>query len=177
MNNTLERQIGKQVIVMKGVKQADVMWVGLSFKNADNGELVPPLDPSTNSGMLIREIETECLGVKFHKTNLVRFAPIDSRGKLRYPTRFECSEDFPKLLGEIKEINPKVIFLLGNDVSDFVLGQLGFKSLKVSYDFEVFNWNGRWIAPIYHPSYVMVYKRGEKSLYIRSIKDVIFRFL
>jgi len=157
--------------------QINVMWVGLSFKNADDGGVIPPLDPSTNSGVLIEEIENECLGVKFHRTNLVKFAPIDSEGKLRYPTRFECSEDFPKLLNEIKEINPKMIFLLGNNVHDFVLGQLGFKSLKVSYNFEVFNWNGRWIVPIYHPSYIMVYKRGEKDLYVQSVKDVISRFL
>lgn len=159
------------------MKNANVMWVGLSAKMLSDSEICAPLHISTNTGKLVAEIEALCRRANFHKTNLVNFPPLDSVGKLRYPTNEEFASCYPELQDEIKSVNPRVVLLLGNKVATFILRQLGLQMPKLSYEYKVFDHNGVMYAPIHHPSYILVYKRKEKGLYIQAVKDVIERFI
>lgn len=157
------------------MKNIDVMWVGLSAKKATNAEDFMPLNIDTNTGKLVAEIEAQCPSVNFHKTNLVKFPPLDSKGKLRYPTLEECARCYPELQIELQSVNPRVVLLLGNKTATFVLRQLGFHMPKLSYSYQFFEYEKRWYVPIHHPSYIMVYKRKEKDQYIQAVKTVIER--
>src|SRR3990167_65749 len=142
------------------MKNANVMWVGLSAKKAANaGTYAVPLHIDTNTGKLVAEIEAQCHHINFYKTNLVKFAPLDSKGKLRYPTPEERTLYYPELQIEIQTVNPRVVLLLGNKVATFVLRQIGLQMPKLSYRYQSFEYGGRWYVPIQHPSYIMVYKR------------------
>ncbi|MGB8815682.1 MAG: uracil-DNA glycosylase family protein [Minisyncoccia bacterium] len=152
-----------------------IMWVGISAKKDTSSKKSMPLNADTKTGKLVAEIEGQCSSLFFYKTNLVKFAPLDSKGKLRYPTFDECAKYYPKLLKEIKEIKPRVVFLLGNKTAKFVMNQLGFTSAKLSYKFQVYEYKKVWYVPIHHPSYIMVYKRKEKDQYIQAVKVVIER--
>lgn len=149
------------------------MWVGLSAKDKNGAEDYTPLHTDTNTGKLIAQIEEACGFVNSYKTNLVKFAPRDTKGKLRYPTTKECTKDYPKLISEINNIKPKVIFLLGLKTATFVLREIGFKTPKLSYKYEIFKHENKWYVPIHHPSYIMVYKRKEKDLYTKAVKSII----
>ena len=76
-------------------------------------------------------------------------------------------------MAEIDEIKPKVIFLLGLKTATFVLKKVGFKTPKLSYEYKIFEHENRWYVPIHHPSYITVYKRKEKDLYIEAVKSII----
>ncbi len=159
------------------MKNANVMWVGISEKKATGAGVYTPLNIGTNTGKLIAEIETQCHNTSFYKTNLVKFPPLDSKGKLRYPTAEECALCYPELRIEIKTTNPCVILLLGNKTATFVLHQIGFRMPKLSYKYKVFEYEKRWYVPIHHPSYIMVYKQKEKNQYIQAVKIVIKKLI
>src|SRR3989339_982192 len=140
------------------MKNANVMWVGLSAKKATNAGVYAPLHIDTNTGKLVAEIEAQCHHINFYKTNLVKFAPLDSMGKLRYPTPEECVLCYPELQVEIQTVNPRVVLLLGNKTATFVLRQIGLQMPKLSYRYRAFDHNGVWYVHIHHPSYILVYK-------------------
>src|SRR3989338_6224757 len=133
------------------MKNVNVMWVGLSAKMTPNAENCAPLHASTNTGKLVAEIEAQCPHISFHKTNLVKFPPLDSKGKLRYPTPEECTLYYPELQIEIQTINPRVVMLLGNKTAAFVFRQLGLQIPKLSYKYQAFEYEGRSYVPIQHP--------------------------
>ena len=156
-------------------KKKTIMWIGLSSKKSIGVKKSKPLNKDTKTGKLVAEIESRCRSLSFYKTNLVKCAPLDSRGKLRYPTIDECTLYYPELLAEIREINPRMVFLLGNQTASFVLNQIGFKMPKLSYESNTFEHMGTIYVPIYHPSYIMVYKQKEKDQYIKMVKTTIER--
>lgn len=159
------------------MKNVNVMWVGLSMKKATDAENCAPLHISTNTGKLVAEIEARCRQARFYKTNLVKFPPLDSKGKLRYPTPEECVLCYPELQNEIQAINPCVVLLLGNKTAVFVFRQLGLQIPKLSYKYQAFEYEKRWYVPIHHPSYIMVYKRREKNKYIQAVKAIVGRLI
>ena len=155
------------------MKNVNVMWVGLSAKKATDAENYPPLHIGTNTGKLVAEIEALCQHAKFYKTNLVKFPPLDSKGKLRYPTSEECALCYPELQVELQSVNPRVVLLLGTKAATFVLHQLGLQMPKLSYKYQAFEHEEKWYVPVHHPSYILVYKRKEKDQYVQEVKAVI----
>jgi DNA polymerase len=155
------------------MKSMHVMWVGLSAKKTEGGDNFEPLDAKTNTGKLIAEIEKECKSTTFYKTNLVKFAPLDKKGKLRYPTSRECLSYYPELQSEIDSVNPKIVVLLGLQTAKFVTNQLGLNMPSLSYSYEAISYRNRWYVPIHHPSYIMIYKRKEKDVYVQALKSTI----
>ena len=101
--------------------------------------------------------------VKFYKTNLVKCLPLNEKGKLRYPTKEECLTCLENLLKENKELQPKVIVLLGKKVSSYVLK--GKEQIDVSF------------IQALHPSYIYVYKRNFILEYEENLKQEIEKYL
>ncbi|MDD4297160.1 MAG: uracil-DNA glycosylase family protein [Ruminiclostridium sp.] len=159
--------------LLDDMKLCQVFWVGLSAKKVSN-ENERPLSPTTNSGKLIYNVEGQCSGVITYKTNLVKCVPLDERQKLRYPNRREIDICFPNLENEIKELLPKIVFLLGDKVAttiskQFHLDFLGWDEFNYSFTKH----NGIYYVPIHHPSYIYVYKRKHMDVYIKSIASLI----
>ncbi len=140
-----------------------MMWVGLSAKNDKNGNQLLPLDSSSNSGKVIDMIESRHEHLGFYRTNLVKYTPIDERGKLRYPNSDEMAAAMPELIREFREYQPKAIFLLGGRVGDFVQKSLTQEHISVSAH----------IFEIHHPSYVYIYKRRQIETYVREVSKKI----
>lgn len=145
--------------------KCDIMWVGLSAKKVEDVEKNYPLENNTISGKLIEEIEKKREDLTFYKTNLVKCLPLNEKGKLRYPTETEMEICIKNLLIEIRELKPKVVILLGNNVSKFVTQYC--KKNHIKLDVKVWS--------IEHPSYICVYKRKNKDAYIKKIVDEIER--
>ncbi|MCQ2569125.1 MAG: hypothetical protein MJ155_02455 [Candidatus Saccharibacteria bacterium] len=141
----------------------DVMWIGLSAKCGRAGCELPPLDESSNSGKIISGIESRFSELSFYRTNLVKFAPQDNSGKLRYPYSSEMESAMPALLQEIQNYQPKVVFLLGRQVGEFVRGYFKKNNVATLATFH----------EVYHPSYVYIYKRRQLEQYIDDISKKI----
>lgn len=155
--------------------KANIMWVGLSAKKVDNVEKDIPLSSSTNSGKLIKKIEMFSSQFSFYKTNLVKCVPLNSEGKLRYPNMQEMNLCFSNLMYEIETLKPKIVFLLGKDVSSFVFKNLGEELTKYNdnYHYDIFEVKNTYFVPIHHPSFISVYRRKTIDSYIKSIVNII----
>lgn len=167
-----------QTPLIDDYKISDVMWVGLSAKITCDYMNSVPLDNSTSTGELIHEIE-ECFDdVKFYKTNIVKCAPLDNDGNLRYPTNKEIGICLSNLLLEIELVRPRIIFLLGKQVSDAISRHYSVPFSKVtSYNILSYKIENVFYVPIFHPSYINVYKKADRKKYIDSIKQLIAREL
>lgn len=149
----------------------DIMWVGLSAKKWQQ-----PLSLSSRSGLLIAEAEDEYFPkLLTYKTNLVKCLPLDSAGKIRYPSKEEIRFCIENLDREIKFlVHPHIVFLLGNIVSSAVFQHLGEKSPKVEgYSYSWIKKDGVFYVPIQHPSYISTYKKKEASDYRYGIYRAI----
>jgi DNA polymerase len=161
-----------QLPLTEPLRASQVICVGLSakLKSHDNET---PLDPRTVSGKIIKAIEDK-VGFQFYKTNLVKCAPLNQYGILRYPTSKEVSCCIPHLKGEIAEVNPKIVLLLGQKVSK---GIEKHRNIKIpdfpGYQYQAINHNGVKYIAIQHPSYIYVYKRKELQQYIDAVADII----
>ena len=141
----------------------DVMWVGLSAKKVDDIDKNYPLEENTNSGLLIKEIEDILPSLNYYKTNLVKCLPLDNKGKIRYPSTNEMNKCISNLLFEIEVMNPKIIFLLGNNVYNFISKYIEKNNIKLNLP----------IKYIEHPSYIYVYKKKYKDNYIEKVINEI----
>lgn len=137
----------------------DVMWVGLSAKRVNDIDKDYPLKDDTNSGKLIREIEKQFPCVNYYKTNLVKCLPLNSNEKIRYPNKSEMNACVNNLIFEINVLKPKIIFLLGNNVSTFFNNYIKDNDIKIE----------SFVKKIEHPSYIYIYKRKYKGNYIKDV--------
>ena len=157
-------------------RHADVFWVGLSAVQInDDLEKSIPLSPSTRSGKLIYDIEKKCSDTtSFYKTNLVKCLPLNEH-KIRYPELLEMEKCFPNLISELSLLKPKVVFLLGKQVSTFVLKKFNLQSQKydADYRYKSYTIDGTSFIPIHHPSFILVYRRKMVNTYIDSICSII----
>jgi uracil-DNA glycosylase len=90
---------------------------------------------------------------------LVKCLPL-KEGKIRYPSKAEMEDCIPNLITELNHFKPRVVFLLGKQVSDFVL-----KGKEGSLDSQIIS--------IHHPSYILVYKRKQVEYYLSEIENHI----
>ncbi len=141
-----ERQLGQ------------IFWVGLSAVKLTEGEDGVPLSLNTPTGKLVYEIEKPFTKVlSFYRTNLVKCVPL-LKGKIRYPTKKEMNWCSPNLGEEIAALNPKIIILLGKQVSNFVIDD-GNVSLDEKFNYKHYLKDNIHYIPVHHPSYVLVYKK------------------
>lgn len=153
---------------------ASVFWVGLSAVRTDNADFESPLSPSTNTGKLITEIELLSSSNNFYRTNIVKCLPLNNN-KIRYPTKNEMKSCYHNLELEINVIQPKLVFLLGKQVSNFIADRynIEFNKLDESFNYTPIQTENMILVQIHHPSYILVYKRKKIDSYRRKISQLI----
>lgn len=151
-----------------------IFWVGLSAVKVNSDLDSKPLSEVTNTGKLINNIESNFKDIIFYKTNLVKCLPL-LNNKIRYPNKNEMSKCFNNYQLEFDFMSPKLIFLLGKQVSEFFCNHYNFNFNRFNDDFkyEEFTHNDSIFIPIHHPSYILVYKRKNIENYRKSITSLI----
>lgn len=159
--------------LLDNLKEASIFWIGLSAVKVERVENETPLSKNTNSGKLISRIEEELPELSYYKSNLVKCLPLEKE-KIRYPKANEMKSCYQNLQLEIMHFRPKIVFLLGKLVSDFILNmELAISSkLDESFNYEYHTINNTRYIPIHHPSYMLVYKRKFIDNYISSISNL-----
>jgi DNA polymerase len=69
----------------------------------------------------------------------------------RKPTNEEIDYYRPYVLEIIRLVDPLIMLLTGNVACQSILGKTGITSLRGQW----FEQGGRWIMPIFHPSYLL----------------------
>lgn len=149
---------------LKTLPASQVMFVGLSYKLDKQWNILNAFCNSTNSWKIIEKIEKASLGITIHKTNLVKWVPLNN-GKIRYPNIQEKTEWLIHLLNEIDIINPKIVYLFGKQVSEFFIKNC---ILERESDTVYIQWTTTYIL-VHHPSYIFVYKRKNIDSYVNNI--------
>lgn len=151
-----------------------MFWVGLSAVRFDDEEYRQPLSPNTRSGALIERIEKPLQkDLSFYKTNLVKCLPLKN-GKIRYPLKKEMEKCCPNFEDELDLLKPSIVFLLGKQVSSFVLKRFSDEQANLAKDFRYTRSiiDGITFVPVHHPSYILVYNRKNLNKYIRSLRKM-----
>lgn len=159
-------------LLMQNVNTCDIMWIGLSAKIIKSKE-EEPLSLCTNSGVLIHKIINKTADLRHYKTNLVKCVPL-KENKLRYPNKGEIEACINHIDIEIKELQPKIIFLLGGKVIEAIEKHYNIKINKwTDFSYKETIYKNTIFVGIHHPSYISVYKKKNISNYIENIKFLI----
>ncbi len=109
-------------------------------------------------------------------TNSVFRMPPGDEKEFRKPTNEEIEYYRPYVHGIIRLIDPLIILLTGNVATYSILGKTGITRLRGEWT----NLNGRWIMPIFHPSYLLRNPSKEpgspKALMWDDIREVRKKF-
>ena len=158
-------------------RQADVIWLGISGKSTSS-QFQKPLDPNTISGQIIEQIEKQLPSINFYSSNLVKCAPINNNGKLRYPSAKEINACSYNLQVEIEELQPKVLVLLGEKVANSLIDSTELKlEPKNQFIRSITKNNNTIYIAATHPSYIYVYKRKFINEYINTIKNLLHKII
>lgn len=154
-------------------KKPLVYFVGLSAK-----PMCEHLSLETRTGNIIEQIINNLASVDTIKTNLVKIAPFDQRGKLRYPNIVEMNLGWNELKKEIHQTSPNLLVTLGQQVSFFLRSQMGVHPekplLPANFSCELYLSQSKSnILSVHHPSYVFVYRRKEIKYYVENVVQSI----
>jgi len=169
MKYTGQGKKGVLIISEAPGSQEDEAWEQLGYEE--------PTQLIGEAGQLLRrelKILKLDLDTDFWKTNALSCRPHTASGANRPPTKTELKNCKPLVDKTIKELNPKMIWLLGGKaVESFYMGR--FSNLSIN------RWRklcipdrktGAWIIPLFHPSYILrqQYDENLKATFKRDLK-------
>jgi len=164
---------GTNVVISRGNPEAKLLIVGEAPGPQENIQGKPFVG---RAGQLLDKI-LQAAGfdpdVDVYITNSVfRMPPGDGGKAFRKPTNQEIEYYNSYLLEVIRLVDPKILLLTGNVACQSYLGKTGITKLRGEWS----QIQGRWVMPIFHPSYLLrnpSRKPGSpKSLMWQDIQEV-----
>ena len=169
---------GTNIVISRGNPKAKLLLIGEAPCPQENIKGKPFVGPA---GQLLDKIlqaadfnpETD-----IYITNSVfRMPPGDDGKSFRKPNDKEIEFYRPFVFEIIRVMDPLVILLTGNVACQSVLQKTGITSLRGKWT----EMNGRWLMPIFHPSYLLRNQSREpgspKSLMWEDIREVRRKYL
>lgn len=152
MKNDPLAEAGTNVVISRGNPDARLLIIGEAPGPEENvkgkpfvGRAGQMLDKVLQSANFDPEKDV-------YITNSVFRMPPGEDGKpFRKPTTEEIDYYRPYVFEIIRLVDPRVILLTGNVASQSVLHKTGITSLRGKWT----EMDGRWIMPIFHPSYLL----------------------
>lgn len=143
---------GTNVVISRGNPNAKLLIIGEAPGPEENVRGKPFVGRAGQ--MLDKVLESAQFNPEedVYITNSVFRMPPGEDGKaFRKPTDAEIDYYRPYVFEFIRLIDPRVILLTGNVASQSVLRKTGITSLRGKWN----QIDGRWIMPIFHPSYLL----------------------
>jgi uracil-DNA glycosylase len=143
---------GTNVVISRGNPQAKLLIVGEApgpQENIQGKPFVGKAGQQLDKVLQAAEFDPE---QDVYITNSVfRMPPGDDGSTFRKPTDKEIEYYRPYVFETVRFIDPLIILLTGNVACQSILGKTGITSLRGKWN-EV---QGRWVMPIFHPSYLL----------------------
>ncbi len=143
---------GTNMVIYRGSPAARLMIVGEAPGTEENRQGKPFVG---RSGQLLDQIlqaaQFDPEKDVFITNSVFRLPPGDDGKPLRKPTPEEIEYYKPYLLEIIRLIDPVIILLSGNAAVESLLQQSGITKLRGQW----FDWQGRWLMPVFHPAYLL----------------------
>lgn len=164
---------GTNVVISRGNPQAKLLLIGEAPGPQENIKGKPFVGPAGQLLDKILQAANFDPEQDVYITNSVfRMPPGDEGKSFRKPTDQEVDFYRPFVFEIIRLIDPRVILLTGNVACQSVLRKTGITSLRGQWT----QLDGRWLMPIFHPSYLLRNQSREpgspKSLMWDDIREV-----
>ena len=168
---------GTNVVISRGNPKAKLLLIGEAPGPQENIQGKPFVG---RAGQLLDKILQAAnfdIDQDVYITNSVfRMSPGDDGKAFRKPTNEEIEYYRPYVHEIIRLIDPPIILLTGNVATYSILGKTGITKLRGEWT----KLNGRWIMPIFHPSYLLRNPSREpgspKALMWEDIREVRKKF-
>jgi uracil-DNA glycosylase len=145
-------EAGTNVVICRGNPAAKLMLIGEAPGPEENKRGKPFVG---RSGQLLDQIlqaaNFDPEKDVFISNSVFRMPPGEDGKSFRKPTNEEIAYYKPYLLEIIRLVDPKIMLLIGNVATQSILDKTGITRLRG----EWFEWNGRQVMPIFHPSYLL----------------------
>jgi DNA polymerase len=143
---------GTNIVISRGNPQAKLLIIGEAPGPEENIKGKPFVG---RAGQLLDKIleaanfdpETDV----FITNSVFRLPPGEDDKSFRKPTDKEIEYYRPYVLEIIRLVDPRIMLLTGNVACQSILGRTGITSLRGQWS----QMDGRWVMPIYHPSYLL----------------------
>jgi DNA polymerase len=152
MKNDPLAEAGTNIVISRGNPEAKLLIIGEAPGPEENVKGKPFVGRAGQ--MLDKVLEAANFDPEkdVYITNSVFRMPPGEEGKaFRKPTTEEIDYYRPYVFEIIRLVDPRVILLTGNVASQSVLQKTGITSLRGKWT----QMDGRWIMPIFHPSYLL----------------------
>ncbi len=143
---------GTNVVISRGNPHAKLLIVGEAPGPEENikgkpfvGRAGQLLDKILEAAEFNPEMDV------FITNSVFRLPPGEDGKSFRKPTDKEIEYYRPYVLEIIRLVDPRIILLTGNVACQSILGKTGITSLHGQWS----QMQGRWVMPIYHPSYLL----------------------
>ncbi|HCR72582.1 MAG TPA: uracil-DNA glycosylase [Anaerolineae bacterium] len=164
---------GTNVVISRGNPNAKLLLIGEAPGPQENIKGKPFVGPAGQLLDKILQAGNFDPEQDVYITNSVfRMPPGDDGKSFRKPNDKEIEYYRPFVFEIIRLIDPKVILLTGNVACQSVLQKTGITSLRGQWT----QLDGRWLMPIFHPSYLLRNQSkapgSPKSLMWEDIKEI-----
>lgn len=164
---------GTNIVISRGNPNAKILLVGEAPGPQENIKGKPFVGPA---GQLLDKIlqsaEFDPEADVYITNSVFRMPPGNDGKSFRKPNDKEIEFYRPFVFEIIRLIDPLVILLTGNVACQSVLQKTGITSLRGKWT----ELDGRWLTPIFHPSYLLRNQSREpgspKSLMWEDIREV-----
>ena len=145
-------QAGTNVVISRGNPKAQLLIVGEAPGPEENIKGKPFVGRAGQLLDKILEAASFNPETDVYITNSVFRLPPGEDGKsFRKPTDKEIEYYRPYVLEIIRLVDPRIMLLTGNVACQSILGKTGITSLRGQWS----QMEGRWVMPIFHPSYLL----------------------
>ena len=168
---------GTNIVISRGNPKAKILLVGEAPGPQENIKGKPFVGPA---GQLLDKIlqaaEFDPENDVYITNSVFRMPPGDDGKSFRKPNDKEIEFYRPFVFEIIRLIDPLIVLMTGNVACQSVLQKTGITSLRGKWN----ELDGRWLMPIFHPSYLLRNQSREpgspKSLMWEDIREVRRRY-
>ena len=143
---------GTNVVISRGNPQAKLLIIGEAPGPEENIKGKPFVG---RAGQLLDKIleaaEFDPERDVYITNSVFRLPPGEGGKSFRKPTEEEIKYYRPYVMEIIRLVDPRIMLLTGNVACQSILGKTGITSLRGQWT----QLDGRWVMPIYHPSYLL----------------------
>jgi DNA polymerase len=152
MKNDPLAKAGTNIVISRGNPKAKLLLIGEAPGPEENVKGKPFVG---RAGQLLDKIlqaaEFDPEKDVYITNSVFRLPPGEDGKAFRKPTTEEIEFYRPYVFEIIRLVDPVIMLLTGNVATQSVLGKTGITSLRGQW----FEADGRWIMPIFHPSYLL----------------------
>jgi uracil-DNA glycosylase family 4 len=143
---------GTNVVISRGNPRAKLMIVGEAPGPQENIQGKPFVGRAGQLlDQILQAVQFDPEKDVFITNSVFRMPPGEGGKDFRKPTTEEIEYYKPYLLEIIRIVDPRIMLLTGNVACQAILGQTGITKLRGEWTQS----QGRWVMPIFHPSYLL----------------------